>query len=132
MRLKMLRPAVAALGHTLTAQQVVATPRDRGRPWRRRRAAWLREHPLCCKCEEGDRITLATQVDHVTPLWKGGADDETNLQSMCDPCHDAKSALEAAERAGRGNSPPETAAGVRTLEGRRMGSVHMREGGSKV
>jgi 5-methylcytosine-specific restriction protein A len=38
---------------------------------------------------------LATQVDHIVPLSQGGTDVSENLQSICDDCHDAKSAREA-------------------------------------
>jgi 5-methylcytosine-specific restriction protein A len=51
-------------------------------------------------CEAEGRVTVASVVDHRTPLWEGGADDyETNGQSLCDPHHDAKTAEEAARRA---------------------------------
>lgn len=78
-----------------------ATPRMRGRKWMDRRAAWLRAHPLCAHCAEAGRTEIATQVDHIEPLWKGGADDESNYQSLCEPCHDVKTTAEAKERAGR-------------------------------
>ena len=75
-----------------------ATPRQRGRPWMRRRTAWLKAHPFCCHCEERGHIVIATEVDHVVPLVQGGADDESNLQGLCSPCHKAKTALEAGKR----------------------------------
>jgi len=57
--------------------------------WRRLRAAFLREHPLCVECG-----ALANVVDHVTPhrgderlMWA-----EDNLQPMCDRCHRVKTA----------------------------------------
>ena len=34
--------------------------------------------------------TVATQIDHVTPLCKGGTDDWENLQPLCGPCHELK------------------------------------------
>lgn len=38
---------------------------------------------------------MATQVDHVIPLCKDGIDDyETNGQSLCDPCHKAKTLID--------------------------------------
>lgn len=64
----------------------------------RRRSAWLYAHPMCCKCEARGLVTEATEVDHVVPLWKGGADDDTNLQSLCTEDHKAKTAAEAGER----------------------------------
>jgi len=37
--------------------------------------------------------------DHVIPLWEGGADELTNLQTLCLPCHQRKTAEEAERRA---------------------------------
>lgn len=63
-------------------------------------------HPLCVECERADRVTLGQVVDHIIPLWQGGQDDyEANGQTLCDQCHDAKTAGEAGQRArpgGRG------------------------------
>lgn len=55
-----------------------------------------------CKREGREHISLGTDVDHIVPLWKGGTDDDRNKELLCDEHHKAKSALEAAERAGRG------------------------------
>ena len=43
-----------------------------------------------------DRITLATEVDHVIPQAEGGSEDESNLQAICTDCHKAKTQAEAA------------------------------------
>lgn len=68
-----------------------------GRPWRRKRARILeRDGKLCIPCKEAGRLTLATQVDHIIPKAEGGTDDDNNLQSICGPCHEAKSRAEAA------------------------------------
>lgn len=41
-------------------------------------------------------MSLAVQLDHIVPLFKGGldfdADEGTNRQGLCEPCHDAKTA----------------------------------------
>lgn len=81
------------------APRIAATPRQRGRKWMNRRERWLMDHPLCCDCHDEGIVCQADEVDHVVPLWKGGADDETNYQSLCKPHHAAKTAREAAERA---------------------------------
>ena len=69
-------------------------------PWRRFRKAWLARKPLCAKCGR-----IGTQLDHVKPLhriapWdqitKRQLFDERNIQTLCKPCHDAKSATENA------------------------------------
>jgi 5-methylcytosine-specific restriction protein A len=51
------------------------------------RARVLRTNPLCVACQRKGRITIATEVDHITPLFKGGTDDEENLAGMCHQCH---------------------------------------------
>lgn len=76
-----------------------ATPRQRGRQWMERRKRWLRANPLCCQCEADGLVVQAEEVDHTTPLWKGGQDAESNYQSLCRTHHKAKTAAEAAERA---------------------------------
>jgi 5-methylcytosine-specific restriction protein A len=38
-------------------------------------------------------------VDHITPLHMGGDDQDSNKELLCNPCHDAKSAREAGNRA---------------------------------
>lgn len=108
MKLKTLRPRLA----TLNTQRIPtlagrpnATPRQRGRAWMERRAAWLRQHPLCCYCEREGRLSPATVVDHIIPhrgderlFW-----DRTNWQSLCASCHSStKAREEAAERRGEG------------------------------
>ena len=61
-----------------------ASERGYGPDWRRRRALFLQEHPDCSSC--GDPAPV---VDHVIPLSKGGADDESNWQALCKMCHDS-------------------------------------------
>jgi 5-methylcytosine-specific restriction enzyme A len=68
------------------------TPRTRGRVWRRIRERQLHHHPLCARCFARDVITEACEVDHVVPLFKGGTDHESNLQSLCAICHAEKTA----------------------------------------
>lgn len=73
-----------------------------GRPWRRKRARVLeRDAYLCQPCMAQGRLTLAAQVDHITPQAEGGTDEESNLQAICEPCHQAKTKAEAARGVGR-------------------------------
>lgn len=106
MKLKTLRPSLQTLrpGLQVLTQRPDVTPRMRGRAAVERRARWLRLHPLCCHCEAQGRTRVAVTPDHVTPLEMGGADDDSNLQSLCQPCHDAKTATEAGQRASRTRS----------------------------
>lgn len=53
----------------------------------------LRANPLCVMCQAAGRITLATEVDHVVPLFKGGTeslDPFENRQGLCSQCHQDK------------------------------------------
>ena len=76
--------------------------------WRDTRAGVLRSQPLCVLCQAEGRVTAATEVDHVVPLVERFdlAFVRTNLQPLCEPCHDAKSARERAARAAQRSGRP--------------------------
>jgi len=48
----------------------------------------LVEEPICCICKRRP----AVQIDHITPLSKGGTDARDNLQGICERCHEEKTA----------------------------------------
>ena len=69
-----------------------ATNRGYDARWRRARAQQLAARPLCAECERQGKTTAASVVDHVVP-HRGDAVlfwDPGNWQSLCKPCHDAK------------------------------------------
>lgn len=68
------------------------THRIRGRALQERRQRWFEKRPLCVMCQAQGRTTLATELDHITPLCAGGPDTETNLQGLCSDCHKVKTA----------------------------------------
>jgi 5-methylcytosine-specific restriction protein A len=85
--------------------------RGYGREWEIKRERILaRDEGLCQPCLKGEpeRVTVAVAVDHIVAKADaarlGWSIDQTeadsNLQSICKTCHDAKSADEA--RRGRG------------------------------
>ncbi|TDB48070.1 MULTISPECIES: HNH endonuclease [Photorhabdus] len=58
-----------------------------------------RDNYLCQDCLRKDclrngRAVTATTVDHIIPKARGGTDDDSNLQSLCWPCHRRKTATE--------------------------------------
>ena len=53
-----------------------------------------RDKGLCQECLRNNRVTPATNVDHIVLKSQGGPDDESNLQSLCHHCHMQKSYLE--------------------------------------
>ena len=58
------------------------------------RKRWFASNPLCVKCQSKDIVRLATQLDHIKPLHKGGTNSDDNYQSLCVECHDEKSKTE--------------------------------------
>lgn len=59
--------------------------------WGRLRAQVLAEEPLCRVCQR----EWAAVVDHITPVSAGGAAFErSNLQGLCEPCHNRKTRRE--------------------------------------
>lgn len=60
-----------------------------------------RDGYVCQPCKRADRVTLATEVDHVIPQAEGGTDQDTNLQAICEACHKTKTAAETARGVGR-------------------------------
>lgn len=72
-----------------------------GRPWRRLvEAVKTRDMLTCQHCK---RPTEVGECDHIVSLAAGGTDDLSNLQWLCIPCHQAKTAAET----GRGQSHPQ-------------------------
>lgn len=70
--------------------------RGYGYKWQQAREGYLRSHPLCVKHEMRGELVPASVVDHIKPhrgdmslFWL-----RTNWQSLCKPCHDAKTARE--------------------------------------
>lgn len=94
MKLSTLKSPLQRLPNRIA--QSVASDRMRGSAAMKRSARIkARDLYTCAGC---GRITTALEVDHVVPLWKGGADTDGNLQCLCRECHSAKTASEAAER----------------------------------
>lgn len=106
-RLKTLKPSLPTLdtrtlptlpaGSWRTSDQTSAQ-RGYGYRWQKARAAFLRDHPLCCMCQAEGVVAVATVVDHKTPhrgdqklFW-----DRTNWQSLCAKHHSSDKQREEA------------------------------------
>lgn len=64
--------------------------------WRKLAASIAkRDRYLCVLCLARGLVAPYASVDHKVSKADGGDDDPSNLQSLCGPCHDAKTALEA-------------------------------------
>ena len=55
------------------------------------RKSILSKEPLCRICHNNGRYIQAEEIDHITPLHKGGNNELDNLQPLCKPCHNKKS-----------------------------------------
>jgi len=96
-RLTTLKPRIAVgVTQRVQAHQV---ERDRSSRFKRARYAYLSANPVCVYCQAQGRLSAATILEHRTPLWAGGSMwDEVNWAASCEPCANAKTAREAAER----------------------------------
>ncbi|MCZ2076701.1 MAG: HNH endonuclease [Bryobacterales bacterium] len=100
-------PNLVYVGSRCEQHRLPPTPRPRdlrpsagargyGHAWRKKRGAWLISHPWCAdplSRHAGSRV-VATMVDHIVPLRRGGRDDETNYQSLCVSCHNVKTSID--------------------------------------
>ena len=70
--------------------------RGYGHDWRKLRAAYIEENPLCVECASHGRTEAVEAVDHIKPHKGDDALrlDWNNLQSLCKICHDRKTARE--------------------------------------
>ena len=72
------------------------TQRGYGASWQRLRAeVLLRDKGLCQPCLKAGRVTAAREVDHIKTKARGGTDELTNLQAICQACHAKKTARES-------------------------------------
>jgi 5-methylcytosine-specific restriction enzyme A len=71
-----------------------AHSRGYDRAWVKLRTWWIKRNPLCAECEREGKLTVATEVDHMVPISRDRSRrlDPDNLQSLCHPCHVAKTA----------------------------------------
>jgi len=77
-------------------KRATSTERGYDARWRQARRAYLRTNPLCVECLKMGIVKSAKIVDHIKP-HKGNMDlfwDEANWQSLCERCHNKKTARE--------------------------------------
>lgn len=114
MKLKTLKPRLMTLSTSRLAPAPVMEhgARPAGRGWQGTRARiQLRDESLCRRCGLL-WVSSRDAVDHITPRWAGGSDEDGNLWLLCKGCHDAKSDEEAAMRAAGGYVMPEWVASL--------------------
>lgn len=95
--MKTLKPKIAVLDTRRGGPMAVERIRG-GRLRVIRERILLRDEYTCQIC---GRVTADLEVDHVIPLYTGGNNSDSNLQSLCKACHKTKS---DEEEKGRGGS----------------------------
>ncbi len=81
-----------AYGREYDRTRATSTQRGYNASWRRLRKMVLNAEPLCRHCKQQDRLTPATEVDHIDGNIKNSSRD--NLQPLCKSCHSRKSVKE--------------------------------------
>ena len=99
-----LKPRVQTLSAS-TARSQTQTVRIRGNSLYAIRRKHFQASPLCVVCDSEGRTSLASELDHIIPLWEGGHESQANRQGLCEECHKAKTAEEAKRRASLGLPP---------------------------
>ena len=59
-------------------------------PQRRRNALKRRAGYRCERCGRAGRL----EIDHIKPVFRGGSNDDGNLQALCRGCHIAKTKID--------------------------------------
>lgn len=67
--------------------RVEATPRKAMTP-KRRLGVFNAADGRCQSCQT--KLQPGWAVDHIVPVWMGGADEASNWQALCVPCHALK------------------------------------------
>lgn len=82
--------------------------RGYGTKWEKIRERILRrDNGLCQECLRNGRVTpvghkpFTAYCDHIVPKAEGGTDDDSNLQTLCRACHQAKTDREKNRARGR-------------------------------
>ena len=75
------------------------TPRQRGDAWMKTRRKVLVDGGFACV--DCGHVSTSNEIDHDTPLERGGSNDESNLRIRCTACHAAKTKTEAKQRFGK-------------------------------
>lgn len=76
-----------------------ASARGYGPTWKKKRDAYAKSHPWCedpYGIHQGHRVRMKI-VDHKIPKPRG-KDDESNYQSLCQSCHNYKTAHDGSRR----------------------------------
>lgn len=84
-----------------------ASRRSRGPGWKQLRAKVMQRDNWTCQLRGPHCAVIATDCDHIVNVANGGSDDMSNLCAACKPCHNTKTAREAAAGRNRWKRQPQ-------------------------
>ena len=80
--------------------------RGYGTQWDKTRPRILKRDAYVCQpCLRKGYVHAGNEVDHRKPKWKGGTDEDDNLEAINTECHKEKTARESAEAQGKTYRP---------------------------
>lgn len=103
-KLQTLKPRLQAAKTKAPINTMISgTNRLYGNTWQKiRQQVMLDAQYSCAVCGRASMYQM--EVDHIKPLWLGGSNKLDNLQLLCkSPCHEIKTAQEAALRSAGGD-----------------------------
>jgi 5-methylcytosine-specific restriction protein A len=90
-----------------------ASSRGYGPEWTKKRDAYARAHPWCedpYGIHQGQLVRMKI-VDHIIPRRQGGKDEKNNFRSLCQTCHNYKTAHDGSRQQGGGDPNLQTREG---------------------
>ena len=100
--MKTLKPQIKTL-NTSMVKMSAGTERIRGNSLVAIKRKFERANPrLCATCTRLGLVGYGDELEHIVPLWKGGAESDSNREWICKAHHKIKTASEAKLRAGGG------------------------------
>lgn len=88
-KLQMLNNNIETLNNAIPTLKVSSYRITGSKLQRRRFRMWKRDQ-YCNRCKLFVGYPDGFELDHITPMHKGGEDIEENCQILCHGCHDSK------------------------------------------
>lgn len=100
--MKTLKPTLKTINTSLV-KAGGATTRIRGNSLYSIMRKFERGNPrLCATCTRLGLVGYGDELEHIVPLWQGGAESDSNREWICKDHHLIKTATEAKQRASSG------------------------------
>lgn len=100
--MRTIKPTIK-MANQATVRRASGTQRLTGNSLYAIQKRFERNNPrLCAECARIGSVGFGAELDHIVPLWQGGAESDLNRQWLCGVHHREKTAAEATQRASWG------------------------------